>query len=93
MYYLGLAEADENCKRFVDRALPECFKKVCVAYNCILYKSANVLLKMACSDWLHYSLYILLYMKGVSSLALNILLSNWRGNQWFLKVAVKKIFK
>ena len=29
LYYLGLAEADENCKRFMDRALPECFKKVC----------------------------------------------------------------
>ena len=25
---LGLDEADENCKRFIDRALPECFKKV-----------------------------------------------------------------
>lgn len=24
----GLAEADENCKRFMDRALPECFKKL-----------------------------------------------------------------
>lgn len=24
----GLAEADENCKRFIDRALPECFKKL-----------------------------------------------------------------
>ena len=42
LYYLGLAEADENCKRFMDRALPECFKKVCVTCNCILYKSTNV---------------------------------------------------
>ncbi|KAJ7330593.1 Ubiquitin carboxyl-terminal hydrolase 24 [Desmophyllum pertusum] len=24
----GLAEADENCKRFIERALPECFKKL-----------------------------------------------------------------
>lgn len=28
LYFSGLAEADENCKRFMDRALPECFKKV-----------------------------------------------------------------
>lgn len=24
----GLAEADENCKRFMDRCMPEAFKKV-----------------------------------------------------------------
>lgn len=24
----GLADADENCKRFVDRCMPEAFKKV-----------------------------------------------------------------
>ena len=35
LYYLGLAEADENCKRFMDRALPECFKKVCVTATVI----------------------------------------------------------
>lgn len=35
LYSLGLAEADENCKRFMDRALPECFKKVCVTSNCM----------------------------------------------------------
>lgn len=24
----GLADADENCKRFIDRCMPEAFKKV-----------------------------------------------------------------
>lgn len=28
LFYAGLSESDENCKRFMDRCMPEAFKKV-----------------------------------------------------------------
>jgi len=50
---LGLADADENCKRFIDRCMPEAFKKVCVCLDkqaCECISSTRCLLEMVIND-------------------------------------------
>uniref|UniRef100_A0A8C1HYX2 Ubiquitin specific peptidase 24 n=1 Tax=Cyprinus carpio carpio TaxID=630221 RepID=A0A8C1HYX2_CYPCA len=56
---LGLADADENCKRFIDRCMPEAFKKVCVL------KKSRLLTSSAVHKWgteIHEGIYNMLML-------------------------------